>query len=218
MNTIIELNINHRIVKVTSPHEDSTLYSLNDLHKAAGGHPSKRPGNWTRILSKSNCSNLSIKICKGRYGGTYANQLGAFHFAAWTSESFKPAVYRAFQAAVHGQGDKAVEIARQVARIEGKIDRKLCTDAIRKLVKYAEQQGSQHAGRYYMAITKMVYGCYGCDADRDQLDERGLHNLATLKRIVEAGVQDGIESGLPYKDVFMLCQQRCQQVCSLLIH
>lgn len=89
------------------------LYSLNDLHKAAGDSPKHKPLNFLRldttqelIAEISNCSDLSnyipLKSERGKYGGTYVCRELVYAYAMWISAKFHLHVIRAFDA-IYGQ-------------------------------------------------------------------------------------------------------------------
>ena len=84
-------------------HQLSGLFSLNDLHKAAGGEQKHRP---KYFLANQQTKNLIEEIEKGdippiskisgRNGGTYACQEIVVAYAAWISPDIHLATIRAF--------------------------------------------------------------------------------------------------------------------------
>ncbi|EDV0590627.1 hypothetical protein ZW96_001308 [Salmonella enterica subsp. enterica] len=97
-------------------------YSLNDLHKAAGGAQKHKPVHW---LSTSQAKELIEEILKvgiltfkptdikkGRYGGTYVCKELVYAYATWISAEFFLKVIRAYDALVSGDAEKAVSIAK----------------------------------------------------------------------------------------------------------
>ncbi|CAM4083349.1 KilA domain-containing protein [Comamonas aquatilis] len=84
------------------------LYSLNDLHKAAGGEAKHQPALFMRLEQTqaliheiSNSTDLqSFKTKEGRTGGTYACKELVIAYAAWISAAFHLKVIRVFLAAV----------------------------------------------------------------------------------------------------------------------
>ena len=83
-----------------------SLYSLNDLHKAAGGNPNHRPLNFLRLESTKSLieeiakfpemGTLAVKVIQGRNGGTYACRELVIAYAAWISAAFHLKVIRVF--------------------------------------------------------------------------------------------------------------------------
>ncbi|MGL5581565.1 MAG: hypothetical protein ACRDCE_11460 [Cetobacterium sp.] len=71
---------------------------------------------WTRSLSEKAIGFYEIVSRKGRYGGTTCNEKGVYAFASWVNEEFGFAVIEAFEAAVNGNGEQAVEVAQKFAR------------------------------------------------------------------------------------------------------
>lgn len=83
------------------------LFSLNDLHKAAGGELRHRPVEFLRLeqslalldeLQKGGDSHLFLNTTKGRNGGTYACRELVIAYAAWISAAFHLKVIRVFLA------------------------------------------------------------------------------------------------------------------------
>ena len=85
------------------------LYSLNDLHQAAGGDKQHQPANFLRleqtqalIAEISNSSDLRnyipMKTSAGRHGGTYVCRELVYAYANWISPAFYLKMIRAFDA------------------------------------------------------------------------------------------------------------------------
>ena len=97
-------------------------YSLNDLHKSAGGLPKHAPAQWLRIDQATDLINaiINMQICtfkpvdsyKGRYGGTYVCKELVYAYATWISPEFFLKVIRAYDALVTGNTKKAEMIAK----------------------------------------------------------------------------------------------------------
>ena len=92
------------------------LFSLNDLHKAAGGELRHRPVEFLRLeqslalldeLQKGGDSHLFLNTTKGRNGGTYACRELVIAYAAWISAAFHLKVIRVFLAVAAPQPDQA---------------------------------------------------------------------------------------------------------------
>jgi hypothetical protein len=83
-------------------------YSLNDLHKAAGGEKRHQPSDWLRLQqTKDLIAEIEneipgipgIKIIKGhRHTGTYVVKELVYAYAMWISPSFHLKVIRAYDA------------------------------------------------------------------------------------------------------------------------
>lgn len=83
------------------------LYSLNDLHKASGGNPSQRPGEFMRLEQAQALTAAietagipAVKTKEGRNGGTYAAREVVIAYAAWINATFHLKVIRVFLDAV----------------------------------------------------------------------------------------------------------------------
>lgn len=80
------------------------LYSLNDLHKAAGGESKHQPALFMRNEQtqslveeiKSTDSQICTKTVRGGQGGTYACRELVIAYAAWISAAFHLKVIRVF--------------------------------------------------------------------------------------------------------------------------
>ncbi|MBI0520823.1 KilA-N domain-containing protein [Pectobacterium parmentieri] len=108
----------------TSIHQDTEgRYSLNDLHKAAGGEDKHQPAFWIRseqtselITEISNSANMQnynpVASKRGRFGGTYACKELVYAYAMWISAAFALKVIRAYDALVSGDIKKAESIAK----------------------------------------------------------------------------------------------------------
>jgi len=85
------------------------LFSLNDLHKAAGGEEKHAPTNFMRLDTTqaliSEISNsadvqnyIPSKSTRGKFGGTYVCRELVYAYAMWISAKFSLEVIRAFDA------------------------------------------------------------------------------------------------------------------------
>ena len=94
------------------------------------------------------------------------------------------------------------------ARASGKAIRLTTTDVIQEFVQYATKQGSTQANRYYCAITQMEHRALFLidkatgDHLRDRLNVMQLVTLATAENIAQRALREGMESGLPYKEIY----------------
>ena len=100
--------------------------------------------------------------------------------------------------------------AWQLARIEGKKDRRDLTDQIKRLVEWADSEGSKNGQRYYTTFSKMVYsiafGLKKIPKDfRNTLDEKTLRHLQMIEWKVSQWLDDAITRGgdyhAPYHDI-----------------
>ena len=88
-------------------------------------------------------------------------------------------------------------------RQETKEVRKAETDQIKLFVEYARKQGSQHADRYYVLLTKLINNRLGIESGgRDEADQRTLMHLKSLETVVELHLTTLMTEGLPYKEVY----------------
>lgn len=99
------------------------------------------------------------------------------------------------------------------ARLSGKQVRRSATDAIQQLVEYATAMGSKSATYYYSNITKMEYKALGFiqqvgikDNLRDRLNLMQLNALAMAESVATAAIEQGLDEGLHYKDIYALAK------------
>ncbi|UJX41098.1 Rha family transcriptional regulator [Desulfovibrio sp. JY] len=100
----------------------------------------------------------------------------------------------------------------QTARQEGKTARRELATVLADFVVYARAQGSAHADRYFMNITRMVYRVFFSlppvverqlrHTIRDHLDARQLRDLATVEERLALEMDDQMDRGVPYKVIF----------------
>lgn len=108
------------------------LFSLNDLHAAAGGEAKHQPAKFTTLESTkalvaeigNSPDSESLKITTGRTGGTYACRELVIAYAAWISAAFHLKVIRVFLGQqeiapcalpMQDKTDAAIEAANAVA-------------------------------------------------------------------------------------------------------
>jgi len=106
---------------------------------------------------------------------------------------------------------------RDIARLEGKQARRSETDSIKALVEYARGQGSAHADRYYVNLTRMTHDLLGIHAgQREQLPADLLKRLSLAETMIDIAIRDGIKAGLPYQQVRALAKDRVSGLLPLL--
>lgn len=115
----------HQIITIanTSIQQDTEgRFSLNDLHKAAGGEERHKPANFVRLDSTQaliaeidRCSEASNALHVRQGGtrqGTYVVKELVYAYAMWISPKFHLQVIRTFDAIATGDTEKAERIAR----------------------------------------------------------------------------------------------------------
>lgn len=83
------------------------------------------------------------------------------------------------------------------------------TDIIKMFVKYATDQGSQHATRYYTSFSRLADKVAGI-TDRDQATFGQLSLLAMVENIISKCITEGIELQEPYKEIYGGCKIRLE--------
>lgn len=169
------------IIADTKIRQDSKgRYSLNDLHRAAGGEQKHRPKYW---LSNEQAKELVAEIEKGGIPPIVAKQgLGTFvckelvyAYAMWISAAFHLKVIRTFDDAVNGRIDWKFQ--RSAAASTTKV-----ANDILRLVRQESGKETQHF--HYSNEARMINSilsgeCKGLN--RDSLDADQLALLAHLQ-------------------------------------
>lgn len=103
------------------------------------------------------------------------------------------------------------ELERQQARLEGKVARRVETDTIKEFVEYATKQGSSNAKMYYANITKGTYEALyileqggSCKELRQKLSTMQLNQLATAETIAMKAIDEHMDIGTHYKDIYKI--------------
>lgn len=110
---------------------------------------------------------------------------------------------------------------RQI-RQEGKQVRLAWGGCVQEFVAYARAQGSKHADKYYMAITKMEYAALELVKQasdkhfRDSLDCFQHGQLTVVEMAAQRSLQQGMDAGMHYKDIYQLCKAHCMQLAASL--
>ena len=110
------------------------------------------------------------------------------------------------------QAERRTFLEWQAARQEGKSTRRELAAVLADFVEYARAQGSAHADRYFMNITRMIYRVFFSlppaverqlrHTIRDHLDARQLRDLATVEERLALEMDDQMDRGEPYKVIF----------------
>ena len=103
-------------------------------------------------------------------------------------------------------------------RNEGKMIRRVETDAIKEFIEYAKNNGSQNSERYYTIITKATNEILSIKkGQRDSLSAEQLDHLAMVERVIANALTQGIEKGMNYKDIYKLASSKAKQVYNVVI-
>ena len=103
-------------------------------------------------------------------------------------------------------------------RNEGKMIRRVETDAIKEFIEYAKNNGSSSSERYYTIITKATNEILGIEkGQRDSLTASQLEHLAMVERVIASTLMQGIEKGMNYKDIYKLASSKARQVYNVVV-
>jgi hypothetical protein len=151
-----------------------SLYSLNDLHKAAGNEPKHKPVEFLRAeptkalmveLERVGNSHLYLKTTKGRNGSTFVCKELVYAYAMWISAAFMLQVIRAYDAIK--TGGYTVHPHQSLAADEADMLRKLITQHAESLAK--DRQAAFIIKGW--AKLKSHFGCSYRDIPRDKFTE-----------------------------------------------
>lgn len=106
----------------------------------------------------------------------------------------------------------------RLQRAQGKIERRLETDAIKEFIEYAKSQGSKSADNYYMIITNMENKSLvnieiiqqKFKNVRDILEGFDLTSLQMADKIVAVSLREGMTLGMFYKDIYIMSRDRVE--------
>jgi len=132
--------------------------------------------------------------------------------AAWKEKYI--AAFNLMEKAIRRRHDDPFWLDR---RDQGVIARREETDIIQLFVEYATSQGSKNARFYYKNITSATYKalfivqCNVGQSFRDLLDSRQLSFLQTAEYIAAEALEDGMNQGLFYKDIYQLAKGRIER-------
>lgn len=184
-------------------------FSLNDLHKAAGGEKRHGPSYWmANEQTKAMIAELQttgipvVNLAQGRNGGTWVCKELVYAYAMWIDAAFNIRVIRAFDALVDGRLEDAQRIAsRQQARLEAPF----LTDAIKHR---REIQGKAIAHYHYSnefdLVNRVALGksakefriAHGLKADdplRDHLTKLEIACVQALQRANTTMIDMGLD-------------------------
>ena len=159
----MKLTFNQQTVDVKTHPEDSSLYCLNDLHRASG--MTGKLNDLTRHLSEFKIRQYDVLLLRGnrkdKAQGTYANEQGVYWFASKISEEFEVAVFTSFKAAASGDSLQASLIANTVAIPQSLIDN---TKAAEKLVQRLVVEETQNGNIFMYGHEVSNYLALACKA------------------------------------------------------
>jgi len=105
-------------------------------------------------------------------------------------------------------------------REEGKKARLVATYAMKEYEKYAIEQGSTNANRYYCNITKMMNATLFIVEGkfknlRELMTSRQLAISTAAEYVIDKAIQDGMRDKMYYKDIYKLVKERVQSYADL---
>lgn len=150
----------------------------------------------------------------GKYNPMFYITKNGFMFLAMGYRGKKAA---RFKEAYIAEFDRMHELLKEIssqgrieARTQSKINRRLETDVIQEFVKYAENQGSKNAEKYFQNFTRLANNVCGIE-DRNLASVMQLHDLIVIENLIKRLIEQGMSNGDYYKDVYKTCKDRCWQ-------
>lgn len=167
----------------------------------------------TAGITRVGIADMSIKTAAGARQATIINEQILYELI-FNSRKQKAVLFRAWVT-----GEVLPSIRKHgFYRNEGKMIRKVETDAIKEFIEYAKSNGSQSSERYYMIITKATNEILGIEkGQRDSLTASQLEHLAMVERVITSALIQGIEKEMNYKDIYKLASSKAKQVYQVVI-
>ena len=158
-------------------------------------------------------ADILIQTAGGKQKTTIINEQ-IFYELVFNSRKQKAVLFRAWVT-----GEVLPSIRKHgFYRAEGKMIRKVETDAIKEFIEYAKSNGSQSSERYYAIITKATNSILGISAgERDSLTVIQLEHLAMVERVIASALIQGIEKEMNYKDIYKLASSKAKQVYQVVV-
>ena len=158
-------------------------------------------------------ADILIQTAGGKQKTTIINEQ-IFYELVFNSRKQKAVLFRAWVT-----GEVLPSIRKHgFYRAEGKMIRKVETDAIKEFIEYAKSNGSQSSERYYAIITKATNSILGISAgERDSLTAIQLEHLAMVERVIASALIQGIEKEMNYKDIYKLASSKAKQVYQVVV-
>ncbi len=181
--------------------------------KIAGGDFGKQNFRATTYLDEQNQRRPMFEMTRSGF------TILAMGFTGKVALEWKIKYEQAFSAMERALSNQQ-NLSWQDQRRNGKLARREVTDTIQTFIAYAEQQGSKNAHHYYKHVTHAAYKALfivkdqGGKSFRDLLDSMQLSFLTTAEYIAAKAIEDGMDSGLPYKDIYKLAKERIETVAS----
>lgn len=167
----------------------------------------------TAGITRVGIADMSIKTAAGARQATIINEQILYELI-FNSRKQKAVLFRAWVT-----GEVLPSIRKHgFYRAEGKMIRRVETDAIKEFIEYAKENGSQNGERYYAIITKATNEILNIEAgQRDSLTASQLEHLAMVERVIANALTTGIEKEMNYKDIYKLASSKARQVYNVVI-
>ena len=167
----------------------------------------------TAGITRVGIADMSIKTAAGARQATIINEQILYELI-FNSRKQKAVLFRAWVT-----GEVLPSIRKHgFYRNEGKMIRRVETDAIKEFIEYAKNNGSSSSERYYMIITKATNEILGIEkGQRDSLTASQLEHLAMVERVIANALTQGIEKGMNYKDIYKLASSKARQVYDVVV-
>lgn len=128
----------------------------------------------------------------------YSNKEIAERFNDWVYETIISIRKHGYYIASE-KDDKWLGIRKETKQV-----RRMETDAIKRFVEYAKNQGSTHADTYYAHFTKIANKRAGIEPGRrDSADQKMLLRLKSLETLIEMRLETLMHNKVAYKQAFL---------------
>ena len=150
-------------------------------------------GQW---VERTNSIGMLVKA--GRYGGTYAHQDIAFHFAMWLSPEFQIYLVKEFQRLKEDENDR-LKLNWNLQRTLAKVNYTIHTDAIKEQLIPEKISNKQKAIIYATEADMLnvaLFGLTAAEYKQQQTEKGNLRDQASLEQLVVLSNMESINAVL----------------------
>lgn len=164
----------------------------------------KRPGVTIRYVSSNGVvQNRRPTLINeaGLYKLVFASKMPkAIEFSDWVCEELLPTL----------RGEGQYNMAREAARIEGKVIRRTLNDTIKKFCDYLKERNEfdRPESTWHIIFTKLANKIVGVDDKRDNLPFLKVLRLQDCEDILAREIENGMAAGLGHHDIWIRCQEK----------
>lgn len=153
-------------------------------------------------------------------GLTFVNEPGLYALIITSrkpqAERFQDWVYEDVLPSIRKTGSYSLRDTQwHSARVEGKHQRRVETDAIQEFIAYATAQGSKSARMYYVNFSRMVNSALvelGAESKpenlRDRMTSFQLHAVSVAETVIARTLTECMTRDLPYSEIYGIAKEK----------